>query len=146
MSSTLITVADAMITAIATGSFGVPLTVERKYYFVRDRGDGDTGIYVSLICAAPRRRERITRKHSNEVLLIDVVVERKLPAASTLSDYDDLMDLTEAIADSIDGSTFAELAVCGKITPAAEYSIEHASDDKFVAAFTAELTTVRAIS
>lgn len=144
--SSLITVADAMIAGLASAGLGTPFTAERKCHFQRNRGDGDNTIYVSLILAAPRRRERLTRKHSNETLLIDVVVERKLPAGSTISDFDNLMDLTEAIADYIDGTTFAELAVCSKITPAAEYSIEHASDDKFVAAFTAELTTIRAIS
>lgn len=97
--STIVAIADALAAHINAGSFGQPVNAVRMYqpaFTLEDLAD----LRVSVV---PRTVgiTAASRDSSAFECVVDVGVQKKLPAENEQAEIDGLLDLTEEIADHL---------------------------------------------
>jgi len=96
--STIVDIADAVVGAIQAGSYGEPVTVERKYRPAFELADL-TQVHITVV---PRSMSITTATRDSGYFdcAIDVGVQKKVNADQA-EDIDALMTLVEQIADQL---------------------------------------------
>lgn len=97
--STIVAIADALAAHINAGSFGQPVNAVRMFqpaFTLEDLKDLRVSVVprTTAIAAA-------TRDSSTFECVVDVGVQKKLPAEGEQAEIDGLLDLVEAIADHV---------------------------------------------
>jgi len=97
--STIVAIADALVAHINAGSFGQPLNAVRMFqpaFTLEDLKD----LRVSVV---PRTSgiSAASRDSSTFECVLDVGVQKKLPAEGDAAEIDGLLELVEAIADHV---------------------------------------------
>ena len=97
--STIAALADAVAAHVSAGSFGQPVTAVRMYqpaFTLEDLKD----LRVSVV---PRTTgiSAASRESSTFECVLDVGVQKKLPAEDDVAEIDGLLDLVEEIADHV---------------------------------------------
>ena len=97
--STIATIADALAAHINAGSFGQPVNAVRMFqpaFTLEDLKDLRVTVVPRTIAIAAA-----TRDSSTFECVLDVGVQKKLPAEDEAAEIDGLLDLVEAIADHV---------------------------------------------
>ena len=96
MPADILTVADAVVTALNAGSFSIEFEAERSYFATRELS-ADEGLSVTVMPAADEGKLN-SRTSSVHDFTIHIAVQQKL-AATTSAEIDPLLLLTQEIAD-----------------------------------------------
>ena len=121
--ATILDVADAVVSELNAGSFGLPFTAERRYAPRFEMQDMDTlritVVPKGLEIAAASRGEH---QHDYQV---DVAVQQKFSEGDA-AELDPLMGLVEEIADFFRGRRLESVpAVCVRVENGPVYAQEH---------------------
>ncbi len=97
--STIAALADAVAAHVSAGSFGHPVTAVRMYqpaFTLEDLKDLRVSVVPRTVQMTPATRDSLVVEY-----VIDVGVQKKLPAEGADAAIDELLALVEAIADHL---------------------------------------------
>jgi len=138
MSSKIIAIADAVVTALNAAELSLDITAARAYVPKFDL-HSSTGVEVRVVPKSDDREMETAGTDAGD-MLIDIGINKKLQnaVADELAECDTLMDLCEEIRPVLNRQRLAGEAVCIRIRHELIYSVDKVEDERtFLSVMTA---------